>query len=50
MVEAKPVCVINKTEKKIGANGQSYDYKNLVVQGLTMKETKEVFDEEWKKK
>ena len=22
---------------------------NLVVQGLTMKETKEVFDEEWKK-
>jgi len=49
MADAKPVCVINKTEKKIGINGQTFDYKNLVVQGLTMKETKEVFDEEWKK-
>jgi len=49
MVDPKQVCVINKTEKKIGANGDSFDYKNLVVQCLTMKETKEVFDEEWKK-
>jgi len=45
----KPVCIINKTEKKIGVNGTVFEHKNLVVQGLTMKETKEVFDEEWKK-
>ena len=50
MADDKPVCVINKTEKKIGVNGTSFDYKNLVVQGLTMKETKKVFDEEWEKK
>jgi len=44
----KNVCVINKTEKVIGINGNTFDYKNLVVQGLTMEETKRVFDEEWK--
>lgn len=49
MAIEKPVCVINKTEKKISASGDSFDYKNLIVQGLTMKETKEVFDEQWKK-
>ena len=41
--------VINKTEKKVAANGQIYDYKNLIVQAKTMKECKKVFDEEWKK-
>lgn len=50
MADEKPVCVINKTEKKINMAGTSFDYKNLVVQGLTMKETKKVFDEEWEKK
>jgi len=45
----KPVCIINKTKKKIGPNGESFDYKNLVVQGLTMDETKKAFDERWDK-
>jgi len=47
MIEQKPVCIINKTEKKISPNGTSYDLKTLIVQGQTMKEVKEVFDEEW---
>ena len=46
--QIKSNCVINKTEKVIGINGNTFDFKNLVVQGLTMKETKKVFDEEWK--
>lgn len=45
----KASCIINKTEKVIGANGSTYDYKNLVVQAETMKECKKVFDEEWEK-
>ena len=49
MAEVKPVCVINKTEKKINLAGTSFDYKNMIVQGITMKETKKVFDEEWEK-
>ena len=41
--------IINKTEKKLGATGQVFDYKNLIVQAKTMNECKTVFDEEWKK-
>jgi hypothetical protein len=41
--------VINKTEKVIGANGETYDYKNLIVQAENMEECKKVFDEEWQK-
>lgn len=41
--------IINKTEKKVGLNGQIFDYKNLIVQAETMKECKKVFDEEWEK-
>ena len=41
--------IINKTEKKIGLNGQTFDYKNLIVQAKTMKECKKVFDEGWEK-
>lgn len=40
-------CVINKTIKKIGISGNCYEFKNVIVQGLTMEETKKVFDEEW---
>lgn len=49
MADNKPACVINKTEKKINMAGTAFEYKNLIVHGITMKETKEVFDEEWKK-
>lgn len=48
MSDEKAVCVINKTEKKINKVGDAYEFKNLIVQRLTMKETKKVFDEEWK--
>ena len=48
MSENKEVeSIINKTEKKVGLNGQVFDYKNLIVQAKTMKECKEVFDEQW---
>ena len=45
--EDKKVYVIIKTEKKIGANGESFDYKNLVVQGFNIEETEKVFDKKW---
>jgi len=41
--------IINKTEKVIGVNGATFDYKNLIVQAKTMDECKKVFDEEWEK-
>jgi len=50
MADEKPVYVINKTEKKINMAGTTFEYKNLVIHGLTMEETKKVFDEEWEKK
>lgn len=43
----KNAAIINKTEKKIGPSGDSYDYKNLTVQADTMDECKKVFDEVW---
>ena len=44
----EPVCIINKTIKKINLAGTVIDYKNVVVQGKNMKETKKVFHGEWK--
>ena len=41
--------IINKTEKKVGTNGQVFDFKNLIVQAKTMEKCKKVFDKEWEK-
>jgi len=42
------MCMIQKTEKRINATGTAFDIKTLLVQGKDMKETKKVFDDEWK--
>ena len=42
------IVLISKKIKKLTLSGQSFDEKELSVQGDNLKEIKKVFDEEWK--